>query len=219
MDGVGFREQIRENARRFAAEGYFVVAPDLFYRFGDGITLDMSAFSRLGPDDPERKRLMEVISSVTPQRAEQDIAAIIEAIADDPAADTSRLVTVGYCMGARLALHLAASRDDMVAAAGIHPGSLVNDSPDSPHNELPSVTGRLYFAFAENDRSASPEAVDAFQRAMEEAGVNGSVERLEGTSHGFAMADLPVYDRDASERHYSTTLELWREGLYAPAGA
>jgi hypothetical protein len=24
------------------------------------------------------------------------------------------------------------------------------------------------------------------------------------------MADLPVYDRDASERHFERTLQLWR---------
>jgi dienelactone hydrolase len=29
MDGVGYREQIKANARRFAADGYYCVAPDL----------------------------------------------------------------------------------------------------------------------------------------------------------------------------------------------
>ncbi|HTU78273.1 MAG TPA: dienelactone hydrolase family protein [Solirubrobacteraceae bacterium] len=29
MDGVGYREQIKHNARRFAAEGYYCVAPEL----------------------------------------------------------------------------------------------------------------------------------------------------------------------------------------------
>jgi carboxymethylenebutenolidase len=38
MDGVGYREQVKANARRFAADGYFCVAPDPFYRFGDDVT-------------------------------------------------------------------------------------------------------------------------------------------------------------------------------------
>jgi carboxymethylenebutenolidase len=33
MDGVGYREQLKANARRFAADGYYCVAPDLYYRF------------------------------------------------------------------------------------------------------------------------------------------------------------------------------------------
>ena len=35
----------------------------------------------------------------------------------------------------------------------------------------------------------------------------------EGTAHGFAMADLPVYNHDAAERHFQRTLELWRRNL------
>jgi carboxymethylenebutenolidase len=48
---------------------------------------------------------------------------------------------------------------------------------------------------------------------MEDAGVRGTVERVAGVAHGFAMADLPVYDRDASERHFEQTLALWRRNL------
>jgi len=45
MDGVGYREQVKENARRFAADGYYCVAPDLFYRSGERLTFD---FSQMG---------------------------------------------------------------------------------------------------------------------------------------------------------------------------
>ena len=48
---------------------------------------------------------------------------------------------------------------------------------------------------------------------MERQGVRGAVERLPGVTHGFAMADLPVYDREASERHFERTLDLWRRNL------
>ena len=36
---VGFRDQIKVNARRFAADGYHCVAPDLFYRSGEKLSL------------------------------------------------------------------------------------------------------------------------------------------------------------------------------------
>jgi carboxymethylenebutenolidase len=113
-----------------------------------------------------------------------------------------------------MALHAAAVMpDEFVAAAGIHPGALVTAQPDSPHRDLADVRGEVYFAFAENDHSATPENVDRFRQAMGEQGVTGSVERLPGTSHGFAMADLPVYDEAAAERHFERTLELWRRNL------
>ena len=103
--------------------------------------------------------------------------------------------------------------DEFVAAAGIHPGALVTDQPDSPHHELADVRAELYFAFAEHDRAATAENVERFRQELEEQGVRGVVERLPGTEHGFAMADLPVYDRDAAERHFERTLDLWRRAL------
>jgi carboxymethylenebutenolidase len=117
-------------------------------------------------------------------------------------------------MGARIALRAASALpDEFVAAAGIHPGALVTDKPDSPHYELAGMRGELYFAFAEIDRSATADVVERFREELERQGVAGVVERLPGVAHGFAMADLPVYDRDACERHFQRTLELWRRSL------
>jgi carboxymethylenebutenolidase len=214
MDGIGYREQVKQNARRFAADGYYCVAPDLFYRSGEGITFDMKKLQEHGFDSPEGKRMMAAASSVTPDRAVADTRAIFAAIASDPAARRGPKVCVGYCMGARVALHVAAAlSEEFVAAAGIHPGALVNDKPDSPHHDLAGVRGELYFAFAEIDRTATPELIDRFRDAMRSNGVAGVVERLPGTAHGFAMADLPVFDRDAAERHFERTLDLWRRNL------
>src|SRR3954454_7946876 len=73
MDGVGYRDQVKTNARRFAADGYYVVAPDLFYRSGEGLTFDFARAS-----DPEyRERLMSIVGSVTPERALADLDAIL----------------------------------------------------------------------------------------------------------------------------------------------
>ena len=211
MDGVGYREQIRENARRFAQAGYFVAAPDLFHRAGKGITFDFGKM--LSGDAEEGKRMMATIALVTPQNVEADADAVLDVVAKDTAAKSSELVCVGYCMGARAALHFAATHSDVAAAAGIHPGALYTDAPDSPHRELDTVDAELYFVFAEQDRSATPENVAAFGQAMKDAGVEGNVERLPGTAHGFAMADLPVYNRDASERHFERTLDLWNRAV------
>jgi carboxymethylenebutenolidase len=218
MDGVGFREQIKENVRRFAADGYFCFAPDFYYRAGEGLHFNFAAIMAEGPEGPTRKRMIEVARSLNPEKAVADVKAALAAIASDPAAASDGpLVCVGYCMGARLALCVASElADRVVAAAGIHPGALVSDQPDSPHHELARVRGELYFAFAEQDQSATPELVHRFQKEMARHGVRGEVERLPGTAHGFAMADLPVYQREAAERHFEQTLELWRRNLRQP---
>jgi carboxymethylenebutenolidase len=214
MDGVGYREQVKANARRFAADGYYCVAPDLYYPAGEGVTFDLAQLAADGFKGPEAERLMSLVASVKPDRVVSDTEAIFAAIDADPAAASGAKVCVGYCMGARLVLHVASAlAGDFVAAAGIHPGALVTDQPDSPHHDLAGVRGELYFAFAETDQSATAESVDRFREELEQHGVEGVVERLPGTAHGFAMADLPVYDHDAAERHFERTLDLWRRNL------
>jgi carboxymethylenebutenolidase len=210
MDGVGYREQVKENARRFAGGGFYVVAPDLFYRSGEKLSFD---FTRMG-DQAYRQQLMDVIAKVTRDGAAADAEAALATVADDPAADHGEKVCVGYCMGARLALHTAAAKaDEFAAVAGIHPSALVTDAPDSPHRDVAGVRGEVYFAFAENDQSATEENVNLFRDELERHGVTGVVERLPGTSHGFAMADLPVYDEAACERHFERVLDLWGRNL------
>ena len=214
MDGIGYRDQVKKNARRFAADGYYCVAPDLFYRSGKGLTFDMAKLAAEGMAGPAAERLMAVVRSVTPDAVIADTEAVLAAIDPDPMASQGPKVCVGYCMGGRLALDAASAlAGQVVAAAGIHPGALVTEAPDSPHHDLAGVRGELYFAFAENDRSATPELVDRFREELKRRGVRGVVERLPGTSHGFAMADLPVYDHDACERHFERTLDLWQRSL------
>jgi carboxymethylenebutenolidase len=216
MDAPGYREQLKANARHFAADGYYCVVPDLFYRSGDGITVDMAELAAANFQGPPMERLMALVASVKPELVRADTEAIFDAIASDPAAGLAAKVCVGYCMGARFALHVASTLpDEFVAAAGIHPGPLATDQPDSPHHELASVRGELYFAFAETDQRVPPEMVDKLRDELGRNGVAGVVETAPGTLHGFAMADLSVYQPQAAERHFERTLDLWRRNLAA----
>jgi carboxymethylenebutenolidase len=221
MDAVGFREQVKENARRFAAGGFYVAAPDLFYRHAEGIHFDFGKMTVAGAmDSEEGQRMMAIVRTLTPENVESDTRALLAALAADPEAVPGPRVSVGYCMGARLALHMASAMpDEFAAAAGIHPAALVNDDPDSPHLELRGVKCELFFAFAEVDRTATEENIERFRVEMERAGVRGAAERWPGVTHGFAMADLPVYDREAAERHFERVLEVWRRNLRQPVSA
>lgn len=212
MDGIGYREQVKANARRFAESGFFCIAPDLFYRAGKGLTFDMREMGSEGA----RERMMAVVQAVTPEKVVADTRSAFDAVRGDAEAAAGAAVCVGYCMGARAALHATSVlNDEFVAAACIHPGALVTDAADSPHHDLSSVRAELYVAFAEIDRTATPEVVERFREQMARARVRGVVERVAGAAHGFAMADLPAYQPDAAEQHFERTLDLWRRNLPA----
>ena len=48
---------------------------------------------------------------------------------------------------------------------------------------------------------------------MTESGVRYSLEVYPGVAHGFAVSDVPVYDREASERHWERIVSLFGETL------
>jgi len=54
---------------------------------------------------------------------------------------------------------------------------------------------------------------DRLEAALREAEVDYTLETYENAKHGFAVTGHMVYDRDASERHWTTLLDLFRRAL------
>jgi carboxymethylenebutenolidase len=210
MDGIGVRPSLLALARTVAIHGYFVALPDLYYRSAPFVPLNgTTAFS----DAAERQRLMTIMKEVTAPRVLADARALLEAIGDDPAADTTRVGTVGYCMGGGVAIRVAGAFPDRVrAAASYHGGRLATDAPDSPHVTAANATAQLYVGYAEHDASFPEDQRARLETALAAAGVPHTIEKYHA-AHGFAIADTPAYDKIADERHWATLLALFGDKL------
>ena len=122
MDAIGLRPRIEAMADRIAADGYVVLAPNVFYRAGRAPVLPLPDFG----DPDNRASFMQavrpLIEQLTPERAERDGAAYLNFLAD--LAPGSVAIT-GYCMGGRLGWRIAAAHPDRVAVmASFHGGGL-----------------------------------------------------------------------------------------------
>jgi carboxymethylenebutenolidase len=220
MDGVGYRDELKNIARRYASSGYYTVLADLYHNLGENVVFDMAKMVEEGFDGPEGGRMMAAYGQMTPERSETYTQPLLGHVGADAAASSGPKVCLGFCMGARLVLRtLSAFPEEFSAGSGIHPGPLVINQPDSPHHELRTVRGELYFGFAEHDEAAAAELLSAMEEEALRDGVTMRIEVYPGTYHGFAVSDTPVFDRDASERHFERTLELWeRNAAGEPAG-
>ena len=144
MDAPGYRDQLKLNARQFADGGYYVAVPDLFHHFGERVTFDIAKLAEEQFQGPESARLKAVTSKLTPPLVVADTKALLAEVATDSSADPGPKVTVGYCLGARCMLDAASALpEEFVSGAGIHPGALVTDAPDSPHLQLGRVRAEL----------------------------------------------------------------------------
>lgn len=201
MDAYGLRDTIEEMVDRIAADGYIVLAPNVFYRAGRSPVPPMPDMAN--PDDRARffQSLRPLIDELTPQRIAADGGAYLDFL--QQAGAQAPLAVTGYCMGARIGWRIAAAHPDRVGAlAGFHAGGLVTDDADSPHRSADAITAELYFGFADQDPSMSADHIATLERTLDDAGARYRAEVYEGAKHGYTMADTPVYNEAARERHF-----------------
>ena len=209
MDGVGMRPAMQAVASRIADGGYYVLAPDLFYRAGAYTAPDPK---KLFTDETVRndwfKRLQSVASAELIMR---DTPAFLDHLAAH--ARGPRFGVTGYCMGGRLAFTAAGHFPERIAAAAaFHPGGLVSDAPDSPHLLAPKIKARVLVAGAIEDRNFTDEQKARLQEALRAAGVDYAVETWPAR-HGWVPTDLPVHDAAQAERHFTALRDLFSKSL------
>ncbi|WJR79626.1 dienelactone hydrolase family protein [Bradyrhizobium sp. NP1] len=210
MDAPAIREELRDMARRLATSGYYVMLPNLYYRAG---VMELGPINP-DPESPERKRMFELMHSISIPLVMEDTKALLAYAEGQKAANTRIVGAVGYCMSGRYAVNAATHFPDRVrAAASIYGTHLATDQSDSPHLAAGRTKAELYFACAETDIYAPPEIIEQVRAGMK--GSNNEVEIYPGTHHGFAFPKRPVYDRDAAERHWERLLSLYRRNLSA----
>ena len=208
MDGMGFREPLCDVARRLAANGYYALLPDLYYRAGRG--------QRVERGQPQVwDRLTRLVLSLTNERMVSDAHALLAyASTDDAASRDAPAGIMGFCIGGRVAAVLAQALGARIgAAASIHPGNLATDEEGSPHRNVDQMRAELYFAIADQDEWCPPEQVDQLEQALTICSVRHQIEWHPGALHGFCLPDFDDYDQDAAERVWEQTLTLFNRAL------
>lgn len=210
MDAPGIREELRDMARRLATVGYCVALPNLYYRSG---VMELGPLPA-DPEAPERRRMFELMESLSIDMVMDDAQALIAELGGRPAASRGPMGCVGYCMSGQFAINAAARFPSrMAAAASIYGVRLVTDQPDSPHLVARKAAAELYFACAENDRWAPPEMVEALGAALAALPIEAEVELYPQTEHGFAFPRRPAYHKPGAERHWERLFALFRRRL------
>jgi carboxymethylenebutenolidase len=208
-DAGGVRPTFQDMADKLAGYGYAVLLPDVYYRSGNWAPFDMTT---VFGDDAERKRLMSMIGTVTPEKMGIDAGAFFDYLAARPEVSGDTFGTTGYCMGGRISVTVAGRQPDRVAAAAsFHGGGLASDDPASPHLLADKIQAAVYVAGAQNDASFTPEQAETLDKSLTAAGVEHTIETYPA-AHGFAVPDNPPYDRAAADRHWTTMRDFfgWR---------
>lgn len=205
MDGLGLRQALFDMAERMASHGYAVLLPNLYYRHGPSQPIDMVN---------GRDRMMQLVMSVTNEGTMLDTQHFLSFLDSQPGLSGTKVACVGYCMGGPLSLTAAGTYTDRVtAAASLHGARLATDALDSPHLLAGKMRGEIYTGVSEIDPYLADGETDRLDAAFKDAGTNAKVEIYPGVHHGFAVPGTPIYDREASERHWDRILGLFSRNL------
>ena len=207
MDAPSIRPALKDMASRLASAGYYVLMPFLYYRD--------SPYREFDTSDEDMHKRRELMQGVTRDRMIPDAEALMAYAAQNEKADAdSKIGAVGFCMSGPLVMGLAQRMPEKVAAiASVHGAWVVTDKEDSPHLDIDQIQAEVYFAWADDDPTATAEEREIMDAAMADAGINYRIDFMAGALHGFAPPGGERYDKDAAERHWERVHALFQRNL------
>lgn len=189
----GLVGHIKDVCERFAREGFFALAPDLYK--GDTTT---------EPDEAAK-----LMMGMQIDRAARDMSGAVDAVMARSGRD--RVGVIGFCMGGGLALVLATRRPDAVAAVVPFYG-LVPWSEAQP--DFSAMSAEVQGHYAEQDEFTSPEAVRELEAKLNSMGKQAELFVYPGAQHAFFNDTRPeVYHGEAAELAWQRAVEFLRSRL------
>jgi carboxymethylenebutenolidase len=189
----GVDEHIRAICDRFAAEGFFALAPDL-YR---GETTDQ-------PSEAQQKMM-----ALSMDQAELDMCGAADFLASQPGFEGPGVGAVGFCLGGGLAVWAAATCPNIAAAVSYY-YVMPHGKPD-----FSGIGGPVLGHFGTADEFIPTEEADKLETALKDAGVETTFHRYEGAGHAFFNDTnrLGTYDHDLAEQSWQRTVDFLRSAL------
>ena len=183
----GLDDQVRARADRLAAEGYIVLAVDLF----DGATA-------MSPEEARQQMLRVVENSAAARENIRQAYEFVHATAAAP-----RVGSVGWDFGGGWALTSAMLFPDALDAAVIVYGQVTDQADD-----LEPVGAPILGLFAELDRTVNVASVRRFETTLESLDKNYEIHVYPGAEHFFADTTSPAYSRETAEDAWQKMLDF-----------
>ncbi len=196
---LGANEELRDHADRFAAQGFVVLVPDLFWRIAPGI--------ELGTSEADLKKAFAYSDQFDVDKGTEDICATVTVARGMPGT-TGQVCALGHCLGGKLA-YLAATRCGVNAAVGYYGVGIEKLLGESHRATCPIL---LHFGGA--DRYVPIAAVDQI-RAHFATRPEVEIHLYPEAEHGFSSAGRPFYNKaaaDLAQRRTATFLKHLESG-------
>lgn len=195
----GVHEWIRDMCRRFAREGYYAIAPDLFARHGDATKV--ADFKQL---------VGTIVSKASDAQVMTDVDTTYVWAATH-GGDGKRRGITGFCWGGRVVWLYAAHSAALKAGVAFY-GRLVSDKtalqPLSAIEEVGKLKAPVLGQYGALDKGIPVADIEAMRAALKKAGKSppDAITVHQGADHGFMADYRPSYNEAAAKQAWSETL-------------
>ena len=166
----GITRHVREEARKFAQQGYTAFVADLYA-------------GKLADNPTDAGALMAGLMG-DPALVESRFEAARAALAKHPSVDPSRIGASGYCMGGKIALDMARAGAELRGVVSFH-GNLSAQAPAQPGQ----VKAKVLALNGAADPFVKPESIEAFRKEMDAAKADYRFVNYPGAVHAFTNPD------------------------------
>ena len=202
----GYDEATKEITRRFAANGYLAICPNLYFREApDASPDDAAAASRAEGGVPDDRLVGDVEGAVAYLRS--------------LSSSNGRVGTIGYCSGGRQSF-LAACSLQLEAAVDCYGAFVVNAPPEKlgmkigPILQLTkNLTCPLLGLFGAEDQFPSPEEVGELEAELKVQDKTYEFHTYDNAGHAFFAIDRPSYRPEAANAGWQAIWDFFGRHL------
>jgi len=199
-EALGLGTHAKGRAERLAGLGYVALAGD---PFGNGV---------------EFKTIEEAIQHAMPffgdaTKARRRVRAAFDKLASLPQVDSSRIASIGFCMGGSMSLELARDGAPLRGIVSFH-GGLQTSKPATAG----SVKARILVCTGADDPMVPIDQVKGLEDEMTTAGADWQVISYGGTKHSFTNPESDAlgnpgigYNKSADERSWNAMVSFFNE--------
>jgi carboxymethylenebutenolidase len=191
----GLTDHMKDIARRYSAEGYVAIAPDLYSRLGHALTTDAGEAGKL-------------MNSLKQEDGLTDLNATVGYLKSVPEVDATKIGITGFCMGGSYALMLPCINSEIKAAVPFY-GQVPN--PDTP---IQTLACPILYIYGEDDGWITKADVQRLAAALKKYNKPGEIKTYPGAPHAFFRdTDPSVYRPEAAKDAWARTKAFFKQHL------
>lgn len=194
----GVNKDMRDHCDRLAADGYFALCPDIFWRQEPGVQITDQS-------EEEWAKAFELYNGFDVDKGVDDLKVALAALRKVDGC-TGKAGTVGFCLGGLLAYIMATDSDAdcNVAYYGVGIDGRLDDAK--------RISAPTLLHIAEEDGFVSKEAQAAIKQGLA-GNPHVAIHSYPGVDHAFARNNGVNYNKEAAELAGQRTAACFKENL------